>query len=138
MPTLDSVGIVVTDMATTLAFYRLLGIDIPDTADEEEHVEVQIADGFQLLFDTVDVIRKFTEYDPPKGGRNIGFAFRCKGAAEVDRVFATVCAAGYSSKMAPFDAFWGQRYASLLDPDGNPVDLYATATNVEASRREEK
>ena len=33
--------------------------------------------------------------------------------------------AGYRSHVQPFDAFWGQRYATVLDPDGNPVDLYA-------------
>ena len=25
----------------------------------------------------------------------------------------------------PWDAVWGQRYAVVHDPDGNPVDLYA-------------
>ncbi|MFL6036949.1 MAG: glyoxalase, partial [Gaiellaceae bacterium] len=25
----------------------------------------------------------------------------------------------------PFDAFWGQRYATVVDPDGNAVDLFA-------------
>jgi uncharacterized glyoxalase superfamily protein PhnB len=24
------------------------------------------------------------------------------------------------------DAFWGQRYATVLDPDGNSVDLFAS------------
>ena len=34
----------------------------------------------------------------------------------------------------PFDAFWGQRYATVHDPDGNPVDLFAPlpATGVDA------
>ena len=27
--------------------------------------------------------------------------------------------------MKPWDAFWGQRYAVLHDPDGHQVDLYA-------------
>lgn len=25
----------------------------------------------------------------------------------------------------PSDAFWGQRYATVHDPDGNPIDLFA-------------
>jgi catechol 2,3-dioxygenase-like lactoylglutathione lyase family enzyme len=25
----------------------------------------------------------------------------------------------------PYDAFWGQRYANVADPDGNAVDLFA-------------
>ena len=34
-------------------------------------------------------------------------------------------AAGHRGHLEPFDAFWGQRYATVLDPDGNGVDLYA-------------
>ncbi len=32
---------------------------------------------------------------------------------------------GYENHLDPFDAFWGQRYASVRDPDGNAVDLFA-------------
>ena len=34
-------------------------------------------------------------------------------------------AAGFASKSEPWDAFWGQRYAQVVDPDGNDVDLFA-------------
>jgi uncharacterized glyoxalase superfamily protein PhnB len=34
-------------------------------------------------------------------------------------------AAGFSGHLEPWDAFWGQRYASLQDPDGTTVDLFA-------------
>ena len=34
-------------------------------------------------------------------------------------------AAGYHGHLEPWDAFWGQRYATVLDPDGNSVDLFA-------------
>jgi uncharacterized glyoxalase superfamily protein PhnB len=52
-------------------------------------------------------------------------AFACGDAAEVDRMHAEVVAAGYRSHRAPWDAFWGQRYAVLHDPDENGVDLFA-------------
>jgi len=32
---------------------------------------------------------------------------------------------GHRAHKAPWDAFWGQRYAQVLDPDGNSVDLFA-------------
>jgi uncharacterized glyoxalase superfamily protein PhnB len=35
-------------------------------------------------------------------------------------------AAGFHGEKEPWDAFWGQRYAQLHDPDGVPVDLYAS------------
>lgn len=25
----------------------------------------------------------------------------------------------------PWDAFWGQRYCSVMDPDGNQIDIFA-------------
>jgi len=31
--------------------------------------------------------------------------------------------AGYGSRLAPHDAFWGGRYAILIDPDLNQVGL---------------
>ena len=34
-------------------------------------------------------------------------------------------AAGGRGHLAPWDAFWGQRYAVVLDPDGNVVNLFA-------------
>ena len=34
-------------------------------------------------------------------------------------------AAGYQGGKEPWDAFWGQRYAQVFDPDGNSVDLFA-------------
>jgi uncharacterized glyoxalase superfamily protein PhnB len=36
-----------------------------------------------------------------------------------------VVAAGFRSKKDPWDAFWGQRYAQVIDPDDNAVDLFA-------------
>ncbi|MDJ0769241.1 MAG: VOC family protein [Ilumatobacter sp.] len=126
MATLDAFGIVVDDMAAALAFYRLLGLDIPAGADAEGHVEVALGDGVRLMFDSVAVIESFSEWEPPSGGRRIGLAFRCESPADVDATHERVVAAGYTSKLEPFDAFWGQRYATLFDPDGNPVDLYAT------------
>ena len=55
----------------------------------------------------------------------MGLAFLCSDPAEVDSIHARLVAAGHPSHVEPFDAFWGQRYATVLDPDGNPVDLFA-------------
>ncbi|GAB3146988.1 hypothetical protein GCM10027058_05220 [Microbacterium neimengense] len=43
----------------------------------------------------------------------------------MDAVFARLVGIGYAGHVAPWDAPWGQRYATLLDPDGNSIDLYA-------------
>lgn len=34
-------------------------------------------------------------------------------------------AAGFVGHLPPWDAFWGQRYAVLRDPDLNSVDVFA-------------
>ncbi len=125
MPTFDAIGVVSTDMTKTLAFYRLLGLEFLDGAESEGHVEAELAGGFRLMFDTVEVVQSFSEYEPATGGHRVGFAFRCAAPAEVDSTYAMITDAGYASKAEPFDAFWGQRYATVFDPDGNPVDLYA-------------
>jgi Uncharacterized protein conserved in bacteria len=113
-------------MARSLAFYRLLGLDIPAGAETEPHVEVTLPGGIRLTWDTVEVIRSFDPgYRHPTGPGRTSLALRCADPAEVDATYEAVVAAGHPGHLAPWDAVWGQRYASLLDPDGNSVDLYA-------------
>ncbi|GGM29035.1 VOC family protein [Micromonospora yangpuensis] len=122
-PRLDLVGTVATDMARTLDFYRRLGLDIPAGAETEPHVEVTLANGLRLAWDTPEVIRSFDPDWSPGGGASL--AFRCDSPAEVDRWYAELTAAGYDGHLPPWDAHWGQRYAVLRDPTGTPVDLFA-------------
>jgi catechol 2,3-dioxygenase-like lactoylglutathione lyase family enzyme len=120
-----STGLAVADMARSLAFYRRLGLDIPAGADGEPHVEVKVGDGL-LLFDTIETIHSFDPgWTAPTGSPRIGLAFRCDSPAEVDSRYADLVDAGYQGHLPPWDAFWGQRYAVVHDPDGNGVDLFA-------------
>ena len=129
-PTFNAIGLAVADMATTLAFYRTLGLDIADEMDKEPHAEAALAGGIRLMFDTHELITSFDPgHRPPPGGGTSSLAFLCADAAEVDRVHATMVAAGHPSRLDPFDAPWGQRYATLHDPDGNGVDLFAPLTS---------
>jgi catechol 2,3-dioxygenase-like lactoylglutathione lyase family enzyme len=122
---LDLIGLVVRDMAASLAFYRRLGLDLPAHVDEEGHVEHTLPGGLRIAWDTVEVIRSFSAWEEARGGHRVGFAFLCDSASEVDERHADLVEAGYRSHVEPFDAYWGQRYATILDPDGNPVDLFA-------------
>lgn len=113
-------------MAKSLDFYRKLGIDTPEDAAAQPHVEAELPGGLRIAFDTVETILSFKkDWTPPEGGHRINLAFECDTPADVDRIHDELVAAGHPSKLAPFDAFWGQRYAVVADPDGNPVDLYA-------------
>jgi catechol 2,3-dioxygenase-like lactoylglutathione lyase family enzyme len=123
---LDLIGLVVEDMARSLAFYRRLGFEIPSSADGEPHVEATLPRGLRIAWDTVDTIRSFDPgWTPPAGGHRVSLAFACADAAEVDATFRALVDAGYDGHLEPWDAFWGQRYAIVLDPDGNSVDLFA-------------
>jgi catechol 2,3-dioxygenase-like lactoylglutathione lyase family enzyme len=123
---LDLIGIVVTDMARSLAFYRRLGLDIPAGADREPHVETMLPGGLRLAWDTVETVRSFDpEWAVPSGSPRVGLAFLFETPGEVDSAFETLVADGYEGHKEPWDAFWGQRYAVMHDPDRNSIDLFA-------------
>ena len=124
MPELNAIGIVAADPARSIAFYRLLGLDLPETPDEG-HLEAAQANGFRLMLDSEETIRSFRPDWARETGNQLGLAFECASPAEVDELYARVVAAGFQGDKEPWDAFWGQRYAQLKDPDGVPVDLYA-------------
>lgn len=125
-PRFDAIGLIVADMPASLAFYRRLGLAIPDDADGAPHVEVELPGGIRLLIDTHETVRSFDAgWTPPTGGHRAALAFLCDTPADVDATHAALVAAGYRSHLDPWDAFWGQRYATILDPDDNPVDLFA-------------
>jgi uncharacterized glyoxalase superfamily protein PhnB len=125
-PKLDAFGIVVSDMARSVAFYRRLGLDFPQGAEQEGHAEAELPGGVRYMLDTEEMVRGFDpEWKRPSGGHMVGGAFRCESADEVDRVYQELLAAGATPHKEPWDAFWGQRYAQLKDPDGTVIDLYA-------------
>jgi catechol 2,3-dioxygenase-like lactoylglutathione lyase family enzyme len=127
---LDAVGIVVDDMARSLVFYRELGLDLPPEADEQPHAEAAPAGGLRLLFDTTDTIRSFDPdwQPPPKGLHRMELAFHLDSPAEVDDLYGRLTSLGYHGHKQPWDAFWGQRYAIVHDPDGNGVSLFSPST----------
>jgi uncharacterized glyoxalase superfamily protein PhnB len=122
VPQLDAIGIVSADLDRARAFYGLLGVEV---AAGDDHVEAKLPSGLRLMFDTEDVMRSFRSDWTRATGNTVSLAFECGSPAEVDEVYARVVAAGFHSEKEPWDAFWGQRYAQLLDPDGTPVDLFA-------------
>jgi uncharacterized glyoxalase superfamily protein PhnB len=124
-PLLAAVGVVASDMARSLDFYRQLGLDAPDTP-EEGHVNISSPNGFRLMLDSEEEIRKFRPDWTRQPGNQVSLAVQCDSPADVDKLYSQVTSAGHRGDKEPWDAFWGQRYAQLRDPDGVPVDLYAT------------
>jgi catechol 2,3-dioxygenase-like lactoylglutathione lyase family enzyme len=120
---LEAFGITTADLAASLRFYGLLGLDVPDAG--EEHVEADVPGRLTLMWDTEELIRQIEPDLPSPVRQRVVLAFRCADPAEVDAIYTRVVDAGFEGKTDPWDAFWGQRFAYLLDPEGNTVALFA-------------
>jgi uncharacterized glyoxalase superfamily protein PhnB len=121
----DMIGLTVHDMASALRFYRLIGLDIPEGNEGEPFVEVITPNGYRISWNTVEMIKSIDPGWVEPVGHRMGMAFLCESPAEVDALHAKITGAGFKSHKEPWDAFWGQRYAQVIDPDGNLVDLFA-------------
>jgi catechol 2,3-dioxygenase-like lactoylglutathione lyase family enzyme len=115
-------NLVVSDMAATVAFYRRLGLTVPDTDPtfQAHHRTAQVEGGIDLDFDSVDFAR---HWDQGWGDGMGVLGFRVDSRDRVDEVYTDLTSAGYRGQQAPYDAFWGARYAIVEDPDGNAVGI---------------
>jgi catechol 2,3-dioxygenase-like lactoylglutathione lyase family enzyme len=123
---LAAIGIVTRDMRESVRFYRELGVDVADPEEDADHHDAELPSGVRLMWDTVELIKKLDPEWEESRGQGMALAFECESPADVDATYRRVVEAGFGGKKAPYDAFWGQRYATLADPDGNGVDLFAS------------
>jgi catechol 2,3-dioxygenase-like lactoylglutathione lyase family enzyme len=124
MPQLNAIGIAVSDMAESIRFYRLLGLDVPETPDEG-HVDTFLPNGVRFMLDSEETMLSFLPDWKRDAGNQLSIAFECASPAEVDEIYARVTGAGFQGEKEPWDAYWGQHYALLMDPDEVRVNLYA-------------
>ncbi len=120
---LDMIGIIVENTNRSLEFYRKLGWEIPEVAPDENHVEITLENGLRFAWDELSMMQSF---DPEAKivEQHVG-AFLCENPSDVDAKYLEITNAGYDGYKAPWDAFWGQRYAIIKDPDGHKLDLFA-------------
>ncbi|MCA9820984.1 MAG: VOC family protein [Dehalococcoidia bacterium] len=137
-PVLDQVNIIGGDLEATLAFYRMLGLEIREervwrTETGAHHANAE-GEGIDLDFDSSRFAPHFNAawagHEDLAGRAIIGF--RVSASDDVDARYATLTAAGYRGLQPPFDAFWGARYAIVEDPDGLAVGIMGP---VEPARR---
>ena len=116
-----AVGVSATDLARAVAFYELLGFRFPAIEADTEHIE---ADGNVRLM--IDDAAFLTELHgrAPQPGTIAGFAVLFDEPADVDAAASRVADAGHTVVTPPYDAPWGQRYATVADPDGYRTDLF--------------
>lgn len=131
-PRLDQINIVSGDVEASIAFYRRLGVSIPEeriwrTVSGIHHVSPDESEEGAFYFDLDSIAfaqkwnRGWQGRDDLRGRVVIGFRFSSREA--VDAVYADLTGAGHRGLQAPHDAFWGSRYAVVEDPDGIAVGL---------------
>ena len=132
-PTLNQLNIVSGNVDASIAFYRRLGVDIPDpriwrTATGAHHVTRRRARGDRGGRLDLDSAAFAQIWNKGWAGRKdlagrVVVGFGVSSREEVDRLYGEMTAAGHRGLQAPFDAFWGARYAIVEDPDGIAVGL---------------
>ncbi len=121
---LSMVGLMVRDMAASLAFYRRLGLEIPPEEDGKKFVMHRMESGVTLFWDTV-----FADtYDPnrqwPSGGYQAMLEFFLASNAAVDAKYEELTGYGYHGRAAPTQT--NGPYAAMVDdPDGNVILITA-------------
>jgi catechol 2,3-dioxygenase-like lactoylglutathione lyase family enzyme len=121
---INAVGLVAADLKATLGFYERLGCTFT-IFPGDGHASADLG-GFELMVDSAASMETFGLADAaPQAGPRPGFALAVKvdSPADVDALYAELDAAGHGLHQ-PFDAPWGQRYATVTDPDGTKVDIH--------------
>lgn len=121
---LNAVGVTSKNLTKSVEFYTLLGFQFPEFKEDEQHVETTPDGDAKLMIDSASMIKDIMG-EVPKPGNHSSFAVQYDTPEEVNEVARKVQEAGFTIEKEPWDAFWGQRYAVVTDPDGYMVDLYA-------------
>jgi uncharacterized glyoxalase superfamily protein PhnB len=117
----DMIGIVVSDIPRAIAFYKLLGLELPNG---DGYVEAKV-NGYRISLNAESMVKEHSPDWKKPVGQRLELAFLCGSPKEVDEAYEKIVAAGHEGVKAPWDAFWGQRYAIVSDPDGTHVSLFA-------------
>lgn len=122
---LDMIGLTCKDVRRSMDFYQAVGLEVPKGPPDGPYVEITLEGGIRLSWNDIEMVKSIDpDWEEPVGQR-VGLAFLCDSPEAVDSRYRAVVAAGFDGHKEPWDAFWGQRYAQLRDPDGNIVDLFA-------------
>ncbi|KZE71491.1 glyoxalase [Paenibacillus jamilae] len=121
---LKRIAIFVKEMEKSLDFYRILGLEIPESANEEPHVEVAYNDVI-LAFDTWETAGIILGNQQEPAGYRMELAFQFDSKEALDESYGRLKERGHTGHLEPNDTPWGERYAIIKDPDGNLISLVA-------------
>lgn len=119
----DSVGIASKDIDRSIIFYNILGLEFEKYG--AGHYEATTKKGIRLMLDSHKLLKKLDQNWSSKDRNTTTLGFAKSKPIEVDNLFKVIVENGFIGTKDPWNAFWGQRYASVLDPDGNQIDIFA-------------
>jgi catechol 2,3-dioxygenase-like lactoylglutathione lyase family enzyme len=134
-PVLDQIDLVARDFDASRAFYRRLGVELPEQpigADGIGHATAEWP-GMELAIDNEKLARVYNAAWRRGAGSRALIGFRVETRAAVDEIYADLVDAGYEGRQQPYDAFWGARYAVVADPDGNDVGIMSPSDDAHRS-----
>ncbi|HEV8712857.1 MAG TPA: VOC family protein [Candidatus Binatia bacterium] len=120
---IDNVGVAVTDLARSVAFYEKLGFTKGyDYEADVKGCTMNAGSAVLFLFQTKQANPQTVKRDPslaqnPPGLDHISFAVE-----DVNQIYTELKAKGVSFLGEPADQDWGARLVGLKDPDG--TNLY--------------
>jgi len=131
-------GLIVQDMPTALAFYRRLGLAIPDGSETQSHVEIKMSTGMTFFLDS-----KPTRWDPKFAAQSadqpstaddhypVILEFYLKERAALKAKYTELTKYGYQGFREPYATSFGMYFAMIKDPDGNTILLSAEGASEE-------
>ena len=122
------VGAIVEDMPRAVEFYRRLGVEVPEGAEEQEFVEIGMS-GLTFFLSTRE---QNARWDPARvpasGGYRIILEFYLDSPEALDAKYDELTGYGYPIHCAPYDVTPELRFAMVDDPAGNTILLSASTT----------
>ena len=121
---LDAIGIVSSQTDKSINFYKILGLKFQEVGGTD-HFEAQGPSGIRVMLDSEELMKNLNPSWTSPQGSGVVLCFKQASSTDVDSIFQKLIEFGAQIVKEPWDAFWGQRYASVQDPDGNQIDLFA-------------
>lgn len=107
---ISAITLVTSDMASSVAFYRALGMRIRFGGELSRFTSLHAGDCHVNLLVSETERNEFW-------GRAIFYV------DDVDALYKQITAAGYQTETKPADASWGERYFHIRDPDNHELSF---------------
>lgn len=112
-PSLNAITLFTADMAASVAFYELIGMECEFGGPESSFSSLRIGAGTYVNL----------QFEPDWIGSALPWGRFIVWVNDVDAIHDALLAAGHAPLTAPADASWGERYFHVKDPAGHEVSI---------------